>query len=250
MVGNRLDLDFDPSQERSFEFGYTRNARWQSLVPSEDREHSREYITKVGAETEWKQAASTSQSAPVPFDEPTLGIIGMWRLGGGANPHFALALGEIMMRVGQRQIAWCAYERAAQLAERVWPDPVIQSKFAEHCRKRQSVIERQLTDEEREELSPRLKAELAYGRRYQEEYQVYEAKRIREGASLDDEHFYDAFLAEHEPIASPVGDEEYIQVTPGTWPSPNIVAIVLLAGIFAFVAACLYRLIKRRAAAQ
>ena len=26
MVGNRLDQDFDPSQERSFQFGYTHNA--------------------------------------------------------------------------------------------------------------------------------------------------------------------------------------------------------------------------------
>ena len=107
-----------------------------------------------------------------------------------------------------------------------------------------------MLDEERKELRPRFDAELAYGRRYQEEYQAYEAKRIGEGASLDDEHFYDAFLAEHEPIASPVGDEEYIQVTPGTWPAPNVVAIVLCAGIFAFVAACLYRLIKRCAQGQ
>ena len=51
---------------------------------------------------------SSSHRKPVPFDEPALGIIGMWRQGGGANPHFALALGETMLRVGQRYIAWCA----------------------------------------------------------------------------------------------------------------------------------------------
>ena len=29
----------------------------------------------------------------MPFDEPVLGVIGMWTLGGGPNPHSALALG-------------------------------------------------------------------------------------------------------------------------------------------------------------
>ena len=126
---------------------------------------------------------------------------------------------------------------------------LILKKFAEHCRKRQGVIEQQLSEEERRELRPRFEAELAYGRRYQEEYQAYEAKQIGQAASLDEEHSYDAFLAGREPIASPVGEEEYIRVTPSAWPTPNVVAIVLLAGIFAFVCACLSRQILRRAPA-
>ena len=43
-----------------------------------------------------------------PFDEPTLGLVGMWTLGGGANPHFAMALGHLMESVQQRRIAWDA----------------------------------------------------------------------------------------------------------------------------------------------
>jgi hypothetical protein len=200
------------------------------------REGLRKWITRVG------------DPSIVPFDEPTLGIIGMWRLGGGANPHFALALGEIMLRIGQRNIAWSAYERATHLANRFWPDAALQGKFMEHCRRRQEVIEQQIPDEERTKLRPRFDAELAYGQRHQESYQAYEAAQIAEGASIDDEHFYDGFFAEREPIASPVGDADLTVVTHGTeeytrsWP-----ASVLLAGLAAFLTACAYRLIARLA---
>ena len=44
------------------------------------------------------EAVASSHFVPVAFDEPTLGIIGMWRLCGGAHPYFALALGETMLR--------------------------------------------------------------------------------------------------------------------------------------------------------
>jgi hypothetical protein len=183
-----------------------------------------------------------AHSKPVPFDEPTLGILGMWRLGGGASPHFALALGEIKLRVGQRYIAWCAFERAAGMADRVWPNADIQEQFAKHCRRRQMTIEQQLPADEVEQLRPRFEAELAYGHRYQKEYQDYEAGRIREGAPLDDDHFYDDFHATHPPIASPVGDEEKYVAELGTselylnWP-----VAALAAGISAFLAAWLVR---------
>jgi hypothetical protein len=225
MVGNRLTDDLDPSRrgcvaEREM-FGLEGADRaaeavlkgeshsWGGWGGRGARDMLRvRFITKVGAEAGWNEAVHSSHQKPVPFDEPTLGIIGMWRLGGGANPHFALALGEIMMRVGQRYVAWCAYERAAGMADRVWPDADIQRQFAEHCRRRQQVIEVQLPADEVQLLRPRFEAELAYGQRYQREYQEHEAKRIRAGASLDDPHFYDDFHATHEPIASPVGDEE------------------------------------------
>jgi hypothetical protein len=250
LVGNRLDAEVDPSDggsissygefhevEQYSRYGYDRET---SLIiegrptdaSSFSRETLRNWITRVG------------DPAAIPFDEPTLGIVGMWRLGGGANPHFALALGEIMMRVGQRHIAWCAYERAAQLAGRVWPDPEIQKKFSEHCRKRQVVIEKQLPDEERDQLRPRFDAELAFGKRYQESYQAYEAERIQEGASIDNEHFYDEFFAKHEQIASPVGQEDLMVVVHGNsltitigWPQ-----VVLFTGIVAFATACVLRL--------
>jgi hypothetical protein len=206
-----------------------------------------DYVTRVGAEAGWKEAVPSSHVEPVPFDEPALGIIGMWRLGGGANPHFALALGEIMLRVGQRYIAWCAYERAAGMADRVWPDADVRRQFVEHCRRRQQVIEQQLSPEEVKELRPRFEAELAHGQRYQKDYQEYEAERIRTGASLDDAHFYDDFNAAHEPIASPVGEEEKFVAEKGEFmPFVNWPVAVFAAGVAACLGASLVRLVGWR----
>ena len=130
MIGDRLNADIDPSQMdriKTHYWGAGGNRRAAAFLSRTDvisdddetgdvRAQFRQAITTVGAEEGWKQAVPSVPQEPVPFDEPTLGVIGMWRLGGGANPHFALALGEIMMRVGQRRLAWCAYERAADLA--------------------------------------------------------------------------------------------------------------------------------------
>lgn len=203
-------------------------ARWAELSPV------RRHVTKVGAEHGWDAVPVPSHRKPVPFDEPVLGIIGMWRQGGGANPHFALALGEVMLRVGQRHVAWAAYERARRLADRYWPDPPLREFLREHCRKRQADIERTLTHvppaearrpawqnvgpplsaEEVAGLRPRFEAELAFGEGYQRAYQEYEEERLAAGAPLDDPHFFDAFHAGREPIASPVGPEEWFVWVP------------------------------------
>ncbi len=175
----------------------------------------RDYITKVGAErTEWKSLPIPSHRTRVPFDEPVLGVIGMWRQGGGANPHFALCLGEVMLRVGQRYIAWTAYERAARMADRFWPDPALQQFLRDHCKKRQGEIEATLPADEVARLRPRFEEELAYGERYQREYQEYEARRIAAGVPIADEHFYDEFHAGREPIASVPGPEEWFATVP------------------------------------
>jgi hypothetical protein len=187
----------------------------------------RRYISKVGAEDGWRDVPVQSHRELVAFDEPVLGIIGMWRQGGGASPHFALALGEVMLRVGQRHIAWSAYERAWWLADRYWPDPATQEFFRNHCRKRQADIERTLlaplywndtqpalSAEEVAESRPRFEAELAYGEGYQRAYQEYEEKQIAAGVPITDEHFFDAFNAGREPIASPVGREEQFSWVP------------------------------------
>ncbi len=167
MIGNRLMDAVDPSQADCVHDkamysvqGANRGAEAalrDEYSPWGGPENVRQYfITNVGAENGWKKAVPAANAEPVPFDEPTLGIIGMWRLGGGASPHFALALGEIMLRVGQRYIAWCAYERAIGLADRVWPDADLQRQFAEHCRNRQTLIEQQLPAAEAAQLRPRL----------------------------------------------------------------------------------------------
>jgi hypothetical protein len=189
---------------------------WPELQPI------RVYITKVGAETGWEQVAVPSHRTRVAFDEPMLGIVDMWRQGGGANPHLALALGETMLRVGQRYIAWTAYERAAKMADRFWPDRALQQFLREHCILRQDEIEtnfrRHSPPSEKEtgdSLRSRFNEELAYGEAYQREYQRYEAEKIAAGAKITDEHFFDAFHVNREPIASPVGAEEwYVHVPP------------------------------------
>lgn len=205
----------------------------------------RSSIACVGAEDGWKGVVRTSHQEPVPFDEPTLGIIGMWRLGGGANPHFALTLGEIMVRVGQRYIAWCAYERAVQMKDRFWPDAAIQEQFVTHCRARQAAIEKQLPEPDREQLRPRFEAELAYGQRYQREYQQYEADRIAAGVLIEDPHFYDDFHTQHAAIASPLGEaDQYIAVSRVEEISLRIrtvlASMIFFTGLGALLAACIF----------
>jgi hypothetical protein len=249
MIGNRLDREIDPARQlpntdKSWGLsGYNRTAQWflageQSAQGNNlfggNRAEFRRFIPKIGAEEGWKDVVKTEHQEPVPFDEPALGIVGMWRLGGGAHPHFALALGETMLRVGQRYIAWCAYERAARLAGSVWPDPELQQQFAAHCRGRQALIEKQLPTQERQRLRPAFEADLDRGQRYQQAYQRYEEQRIAEGASLDDPYFYDAFHVTHEAIASPVGSEDQFVVEDNRLiPHFNAAPMLLFAGLFA-----------------
>lgn len=233
-LGNRLDLGIDETLNREADWtdtGYGRPydaafaqgkvadevplffvpgtrpddpSRWKLISPI------RAHITKVGAEAGWDAVAVPSHRAPVPFDEPVLGIIGMWRQGAGANPHFALALGETMLRVGQRFIAWDAYERAAQLADRYSKDPNIQDALRAHCRKRQTEIEQRLPANPATvaRLHSQFDAELAYGQEFQKAYQEYETARIAAGFSIDDPHFFDGFSRKAEAISSPSGPEE------------------------------------------
>ncbi len=176
----------------------------------------------------------------VPFDEPVLGIVGMWRLGGGAHPYFAVALGETMLRVGQNYIAWTAFERAARLANFAWPDPKLQQQFTTHCRARQSAIEAKLSPDEVSRLRPSFDVELAFGQDYQRAYQQYEEERITAGASIEDPHFYSVFDAQRGPIASPLGHADWFHIDSGE-PVPTGISVVglslLLAGIFALLGA-------------
>jgi hypothetical protein len=256
LVGNRLDLPIQSMSRDCMakdlwipkETGKGSLAYFASM-PDKDRSEEelqryREAITRVGAKAGWKEAARTSHQEPVPFDEPILGIIGMWRLGGGANPHFCLALGEIMLRVGQRHIAWCAFERAVRLADRFWPDRKIREQFIAHCRRRQQAIEDMLPD--RAELRPRFEAELKHGQEYQRAYQEYEADRIARGVSLDDPHFYDDFHARHGQIASPVGNADLLVVRRSFRDAFPVHTMMLFAGLFGFGTACFLRFRGRR----
>jgi hypothetical protein len=230
--------------------------QWQRIGGNTDRLSEiwndvnwlREQITRIGAEDGWAGIPVPSHRKPVAFDEPLLGIIGMWRQGGGANPHFCLCIGEIMLRVGQRRIAWTAYERCKQLAGKYWPKPEIQQALRNHCDSRQKEIEQTLPADEVPNLRPNFEDELAFGQRYQKEYQDFEAAKIAAGADIHDEHFFDEFQQSHKPIASPTGPEEWYEFQPDKFDFPaataaNIFGVgVLTAGIAAFLTSCwLYR---------
>jgi hypothetical protein len=139
-----------------------------------------------------------------------------------------------MLRVGQRYIAWSAFERAARLAERFSPDPALREFLSNHCRRRQQAIEETLlfhgegtgygTPWQRVSPPPpvetvarlrdRFDQQLAHGQAFQRDYQEYESSRIAEGSSIDDEQFFDAFYAGRESIASPIGPEEWFARIP------------------------------------
>ena len=186
----------------------------------------RERITHVGAEPGWELVDVPSHREAVPFDEPMLGIIGMWRQGGGANPHFALAVAETMLRTGQRFIAWTAYARAKKLAGRYSPDPGTQRFLVDHCSQRQSEIETAMRADfvtvpaqgksaaknkleyRASGLQIQFEDELAFGKRYQQDYQDFESRQIDAGIPLGTPDFFDGFHNRRPAIASAMGKEE------------------------------------------
>lgn len=243
MIGNNLDKPFDPAlSDASFQHWQVKSqgpqlSPWRLrdktlTVPNLDTE-LRHHITRVGAEPGW-HVVRTVHRNPVPFDEPTLGIVGMWRMGAGANPHFALALGEIMLRVGQRHIAWTAYERAHGMREQYWSDQRIQEGLGEHCRRRQTIIELSLPAENWSSRREQFEKDLAAGQSYQKAYQAYEAQRLAAGTPVNDQHFYDDFEAVHGPIATPVGNEERLFLVEKTY--EVLPWRLFFAGLLAFLA--------------
>ncbi len=172
-------------------------------------------LRRVGVAPGWAAATRSELEGPAPYDEPVLGILGMWMLGGGPNPHFALALGGVCERINQRHVAWTAYARAIEMAERLWPEASVHERLVAHCRARQTALE-ELLGEPHDALQARHEAELAFGRRFQEERQRFEAEQLQAGADMDAPDFFAgfdrAFEAQHGPIASPLGDADRAQV--------------------------------------
>jgi hypothetical protein len=250
MIGNRLDREIQALGPRAIDNESGQFGAWAFWVGHVARDgiegplvpDARRYIRRAGAEEGWGELR-TMHTAPVPFDEPCLGIVGMWRLGGGANPNFALALGETMLRVGQRHIAWCAFERARRLSERVGPLPRIRDGFVKHCVERQERIESALGSAS-DTLRPRFNAELQYGQDYQAEYSRYEAERIADRVSIEAPHFYDDFHAQHGPIATPPGEADQLFAERERLRSP-LPAGVLFAGVFGLVTALCIRRQRR-----
>jgi hypothetical protein len=230
LIGNRLDREVEirhrslpgwaAYEDNEQDVGRPYLPRWaselhenrmyrSSSAPSNDDTAVRKFITRVGGEDVPKDSDGARRGKRAPFDEPALWLIGEWRQGSGPSPHFALCLGEIMLRVGQRYLAWTCFERAARMADQFWPTPELQQFLREHCKKRQAAIERSLPAAEIADLRPKFDAELAFGEAYQRDYQAYEEDKIQAGADLNDPHFFDEFYAGRAPIASKVGPEEW-----------------------------------------
>lgn len=227
--GNRLDVTIEVSDERwqsapfagdqaaygrpyheqfptDLHFNRMRPEYEAALEDPQRRTEVRRYIYEVGGE-EPKAGKPVGRRAP--FDEPALWLVGEWRQGSGPSPHLALCLGEIMMRVGQRYLAWNCYERAARMADQFSPKADLQEFLRAHCRDRQAGIERSLPPDDAAGLRPKFDAELAFGEAYQRDYQEYTERKVAAGADLDDPHFFDEFHAGRPPIASHVGPEEW-----------------------------------------
>jgi hypothetical protein len=180
----------------------------------------------------WRQfVAQPLLRRPIPFDEPTLGYIGIWTLGSGANPHFALALAHLMERVGQRGIAWNAYERTCGLAAKFWPQPDIQAALIRHCQGRQRFLEQGL-GEDGDTLRRRHQAELAFGRGEQVAYQAYEAERIAAGKDPAAPDFYADFFHQRPPIASDPGTSDTVAIVA---PATAVDTLLLLQAVLCSV---------------
>ncbi|MGV3533122.1 MAG: hypothetical protein ACO1QR_12190 [Chthoniobacteraceae bacterium] len=167
--------------------GYLQHVRSSPETPVHGRvlQMLREPIARVGAEGTWTTDVSTSLQEPAQFDEPVLGIVGMWRLGGGANPHFALALGGIMERVDRPALAWACYARAAELADRFWPDETIQIGLRVHCENRQRYLAGRL-GKSHDLLYHEYSERLAEGKRRTQAYEEEEVRRLAAGTFEDD----------------------------------------------------------------
>ncbi len=213
-VGNRLNEKVDPESGQPYrrKQEYLETIRGQSVDDLEEPENEqlrseyRSFIARLERAPEYRSYLDGDEPETVPFDEPVLAIIGMWRLGGGPNPHFALALGEIMLRVGKPKIAWEAYERAIRMGDQFWHKPEVRRKLIEHCRDRQDLLEQALN---RTESSLRSAFDRAMD--WRDAYQSYETKKLKAGHSVDEEDFHKSFFEQHDRIASNHGRQDWLK---------------------------------------
>ena len=203
------------------------------------------FITRVGAEGDWQQVTGSSLQESAPFDEPVLGVLGMWMLGGGANPHFAVVLAGTMERVGQYEIAWRGYERAALTAERFSRDEKLRDALRQHCQARQRWLEGRLAisrkgpppEKTGASLREEFTSEIEKALKYRQKLHAYEADQIAKGRSLADEGAFHDFYAREGRIHSAIRYADSVQVVPfggDAWLN-RAPAMLLLAGVGAML---------------
>lgn len=182
------------------------------------RRHLRSSIATVGIDPAWVAAVGPSRRAPAPFDEPMLGLLGMWMFGGGANPHSALAIATICEAVGQRALAAEAYERCLGLAERFAADPAACEALRAHCRARQEVLAAAVAPDAPAAWLERLRrdhaAELAQALARRSALHAAEERQLAAGAQPDDPALDPAVLLGDPPLASDPGTADERWSTP------------------------------------
>lgn len=184
---------------RGFVGALPTDAELAAGLSPERREAARERVPHYAPDADWA-AAVGHPGDPIPFDAPALAIVGMWLYGGGPNPHFALLLGRLMERVDQPVIAWSAYARAAELADRLGPLRGQIEPQIEAASKRLATALGQTEDE----LQAAFEAERARGDAYREAQAAFEASLadpLAEGALKP-------FFESREAIRTPPGQSD------------------------------------------
>lgn len=180
---------------------------WSPAARAEIRDAS----NKVGQSKGWQDEVKSIVHEPVPFDEPVLGVLGMWTLGGGPNPHFSLILGNIMSHVGQNYISWKAYARTLKMVERYSKDPKTRELLTKFCKDRQMDIEQRIgRPKVVAGLQAEFEAELKHGLDYQRAYKDYERAQIKAGKDPEGKDFYSEFFKAKGQIASDPGDADWM----------------------------------------
>lgn len=141
-----------------------------TTLPEDLRARLRERVPAYLPDPAWAEAVG-HPGDPVPFDEPALALVGMWLYGGGANPHSALALGDLMDRIDQPVVAWSAYARAEALIARLGPLRPVHGPHVEAALTRLTEALGQTADE----LHDAFRAELERGEAYREAQAAFEA---------------------------------------------------------------------------
>jgi len=241
---NREWLEFYLSQARSPGFSAPFDPRADDQ-PELRKQLRDRWIAHIGGTPDMNPLVPDLPKDPVPFDEPTLAILGMWMLGGGPNPHFSLGLAETMGRVGERDLAWKAYERTRQMSAGFWSDPAICKAIDEHCAARQLALG--VGEPTASRLKEQFDKDLAAGLAYQKAQADFEAARIVEGIALDDPTFYVPFFAKAGRISSKVGTADLVKTPRWRFSLPRVLPAVLFYGGLGSLVGLLIVRMKRRA---
>jgi hypothetical protein len=120
-------------------------ADWDRFIESDPeatdlRLRLRSAMPRVGIHPEWLAAVDPTWTHRARFDEPLLGMVGLWVLGGGEHPHLALVIAGICEQVGQPELAIAAYGAVDRLADRYSPDPATRTWIRAHAAARRMAM--------------------------------------------------------------------------------------------------------------